>query len=155
MASTKASRCAPSSRCFRRNEALDFPLHAELRAFALEQRLEGRFVLHAFVDFHVGRRVVAPAHPARLHAEVELGLPEKILHPRPQRLELTRRNLVVDVVVQTGITARASPAALSTITPPLNSSPGLTLVPGGSCRRVMRRLTSPRCWARATISWPG
>src|SRR5687768_12354390 len=129
MASTKASRYAPSSRCFRRNEALDFPLHAEPRALALQQRLERRFVLHPFVDFHVGRRVVAAAHPARLHAEVELGFPEKILHPRPQRLELTRGNLVVDVVVQSppsrgGITARASPAALSTITPPLNSSPG-------------------------------
>src|SRR4051812_27514309 len=50
------------------DETLELARHAELGALALEQRFEGGGVLHAFVDFHVGRRIVAPVHPAAPHA---------------------------------------------------------------------------------------
>src|ERR687892_612675 len=126
----KAWRCARSSRCFRRNEALDLAVEAELGAFALEQRLERseRFSIlpHALVDFHVRRRVVAPAHPAAANAELLFDQGKKRPHRRADVALPVRGDLVVDVIIQTGITASASPAALSTITPPWNSSPGFT-----------------------------
>src|SRR5262249_25164166 len=128
----------------------------ELGAFALEQRFEAGLVLHALVHFHVSRRVVAPAHPAAAHAEAFLDQLEQRSDLRSQIGQPVRRNFVIDVVIQTGITASASPPALPPTTPPLNSSPGLTFVPFGSCKRVMRRFTPwPRYWARATISCPG
>src|SRR5687768_17868142 len=119
MASTKASRYAPSSRCFRRNEALDFPLHAEPRALALQQRLERRLVMHPFVDFHVGRRVVAAAHPAPAHAAALFDEIEQGMHAKANLVFPSRSDLVVDVIVQIGTTASSSPPALSTTTPPL------------------------------------
>ena len=55
------------------------------------------------------------------HAELLFYRLEKRFDLGFQRRDLRGRDLVVDVIVQTGITASASPAALSTTTPPSNS----------------------------------
>src|SRR6185436_4505957 len=122
---------------------------AEPRALALEQRFERRLVGHPFEHFHVGGWIVAPAHPAAADAGLLFDLEEHLLDQRPKPPQPRQLDPVVDVVVQTGITARASPPALSTTTPPLKSCPALSSVPAGAWTRTMRRLTSPRYCARA------
>src|SRR3954451_17595735 len=127
---TKASRSAPSSRFSRRRvpEHLELARHAELCAFALEHSEERRVVHHPFVDFHIGARIVPAVHPAPAHAALTLDRGEHALD-RGAKLGSARRvDLVVDVVVQTCITARSSAppsaGATSTTVPPLKSWPG-------------------------------
>src|SRR5688572_7178919 len=136
-------------------EPLDAPLEAELRAFALDQGLEAALVGDALVNLHVGGGIVAPAHPAPAHAALLLHEREEGLDAQAETCHLFWRNLVVDVVVQTGITARSSSPARSTTTPPSNACPGRRSLPAGARSCTMRRFTCPRYWARATISWPG
>src|SRR5207302_1055815 len=134
--------------------------HAKLCAFALQDGLERRVVLNAFVDFHIGRRVVAPVHPAAAHAALTLDRRKQALDRGAQLGQASGVDLVVDVVVQTGITASNSAppsvGATSTTVPPLNSWPGCSATPAGARACTMRRFTPcPRYWARATISCPG
>src|SRR5581483_4573796 len=128
--------------------------------FAPEQRLERRGVAHVFVDFHVGRRVVAAAQPAPAHPALALDALEELAHRVAQGRQLLRRDLVVDVVdVHSGIgtTARSSlppsAGAASTTVPPWKSLPGRTSPRARAW--TMWRLSCPRYWVRATISWPG
>src|SRR5678816_1898002 len=137
LASTKASRCAPSRRSFHRAEDFQAARHSELRPFELHQRLERRAVLHAFVHLHVGRGVVATPHPASVHAELLLHLFKQFIHEGRSASDLLRIQLVIDVVVQTGATTSSSPRAASTTVPPLNSSPGRA----APCICTMRRFT--------------
>src|SRR5512134_979375 len=103
-----------SGRRFRRDEALDPALEAQGGGEAPEQRVEGALVLDSLVDLHVGRRVVAPAHPPAADAELLLDEREQGAHLGAHVGDGLGWNPVVDVVVQTGITASASPTALST-----------------------------------------
>jgi len=74
----RKSRWTRHPRRIRQIRSAPLPRQAELRAFAAQQRLESRLVGNAFVDFHIGSRIVAAAHPAAAHAEFALdGLEQR------------------------------------------------------------------------------
>src|SRR5260221_1712387 len=136
-------------------KVLGFAGDREIFRLAKHHEVKQHAIRRAFVALHVGSRIVAPPHPAAAHAAIALHRGEQPLDHRAQLVHTRRIHLVVDVVIQTGMTASSSPPALSTTTPPLNSWPGSSSAPAGACSCTMRRFTWPRYWARATISWPG
>ena len=141
------------------NAILTLARHTQLRAFALENDLERFLVLHVLVDLHVGRRIVAPVHPAAAYPALALDCREQAPDAGARLGESREVHLVIDVVVQIGRTARSSAppsaGATSTTVPPLNSCPGWSATPAGARACTMRRFTCPRYCARATISCPG
>ena len=73
-----SDRLHGGTRGARRYEVRHPPFQPQAGRLALQQRFEGLVVGHAFVDFHVGGRIVTPAHPPSANTGLDFDLFKKI-----------------------------------------------------------------------------